>query len=160
MYTQLLWLCLILSDSVDRGPPGSSLHGIFLAGILEWVAMPSSKESSQSKDWTCISCIAGRFFTTESLRKPHSHIICVCLSVCIYIYMASLVAKLVKNLPAVQEIVVRFVGWEGPWRREQLPAPVFWLRKFHGLYSSWDHKEVDTTEWLSLSHIYVCVYIM
>ena len=38
-----------------------------------------------------------------------------------------------------------------PWRREQLPTPVFWPGEFHGLYSPWGHKKSDTTEWLSLS---------
>ena len=38
-----------------------------------------------------------------------------------------------------------------PWRREQLPTPVFWPREFHGLYNPWGHKESDTTEQLSLS---------
>ena len=37
-----------------------------------------------------------------------------------------------------------------PWRRESLLTPVFWPGEFHGLYSPWDHKESDTTEWLSL----------
>ena len=43
--------------------------------------------------------------------------------------------------------------WVGkiPWRREQLPAPVFWLGEFHGPYSPWGHKELDLTERLSLS---------
>ena len=46
-----------------------------------------------------------------------------------------------------------FDSWVGkiPWRREWLPTPVFWPREFHGLYTPWDHKESDTTEWLSLS---------
>ena len=38
-----------------------------------------------------------------------------------------------------------------PWRRKQLPTPVFWPGEFHGLYSPWGHKESDTTEQLSLS---------
>ena len=38
-----------------------------------------------------------------------------------------------------------------PLRRERLPTPVFWPGKFHGLYSPWDHKELDTTERLSLT---------
>ena len=37
-----------------------------------------------------------------------------------------------------------------PWRRERLPTPVFWPAEFHGLYILWGHKELDTTEWLSL----------
>ena len=34
-----------------------------------------------------------------------------------------------------------------PWRRERLPTPVFWTGEFHGLYSPWGHKELDTAEW-------------
>ena len=37
-----------------------------------------------------------------------------------------------------------------PWRRERLPTPVFWPGEFHGLYSPWGYKELDTTEQLSL----------
>ena len=33
-----------------------------------------------------------------------------------------------------------------PWRRERLPTLVFWPGEFHGLYSPWGHKELDTTE--------------
>ena len=38
------------------------------------------------------------------------------------------------------------LGWEDPWRREQLPTPVFWPGEFHGPYSPWGCKELDTTE--------------
>ena len=42
--------------------------------------------------------------------------------------------------------------WFGkiPWRRKKLPTPVFWPGEFHYLYSTWGHKESDTTEQLSL----------
>jgi len=53
--------------------PGSSVHEIFLAGILEWVAISSSRGSSRSRDGTsvfCVSCISGGFFTAESSGKP------------------------------------------------------------------------------------------
>ena len=49
----------------------------------------------------------------------------------------SLVAQLVKNLPAMQETPVRSLGWKIPWRKERLPTPVFWPGGFHGLYSPW-----------------------
>ena len=64
---------------------------------------------------------------------------------------ASLIAQLVKNLPAMQE--ARVHPWVGkiPWRRERLPTPVFWPGEFHGLYSPWGRDESDTTEGLSLS---------
>ena len=44
-------------------PPGSSVHGILQARILEWVVIPFSRGSSWPRDWTWISRIAGRFFT-------------------------------------------------------------------------------------------------
>ena len=46
-----------------------TVHGILQARILEWVAFPFSKESSQPRDWNQVSCIAGRFFTSWATRK-------------------------------------------------------------------------------------------
>ena len=58
----------------------------------------------------------------------------------------SLVAQLVKNLPAMWE--TWFDPWFGkiPWRRERLPTPVFWPGEFHGLYSPWSHKRIRVTK--------------
>jgi len=42
--------CLTLCDPMDYSPPGSSVHGILQARILEWVAMPFSRRSSQPRD--------------------------------------------------------------------------------------------------------------
>ena len=66
------WLqsCLTLCYPVDCSPPGFSVHGILQARILEWVAMPSSKGSSQPRDRTHVSCIADRFFTAKPPGKP------------------------------------------------------------------------------------------
>ena len=55
--------CLTLWDSMDYSPPRSSVHGIFQARILERVAIPFSRGSSQPRNQTRVSCIAGRFFT-------------------------------------------------------------------------------------------------
>ena len=55
--------CPTLFNPVDYSLPGSSVHGILQARILEWVAIPFSKESSQPRDQTWVSCIAGRHFT-------------------------------------------------------------------------------------------------
>ena len=63
---------------------------------------------------------------------------------------ASLVAQLVKNPPAIRETWVRSLGWKDPWTRERVPTPVVQPGEFHGLYSPWGHKELDTTERLSL----------
>ena len=55
--------CLTLRDSMACSLPGSSVHGIFQARILEWVAMPFSRRSSPPGDRTQVSCIAGGLFT-------------------------------------------------------------------------------------------------
>ena len=46
-----------LCDPMDCSPPGSSVHGIFQARVLEWVAISFSSRSSQPRDWTHVSCI-------------------------------------------------------------------------------------------------------
>ena len=56
-------LCLTLCDSVVYTLSGSSVHGILQARILEWVAIPFSRGSSQPRDRTRVSCITSRFFT-------------------------------------------------------------------------------------------------
>ena len=48
---------------MDYSPPGSSAHGILQAKIMQWVAIPFSRGSSQARDWTQVCCITGRFFT-------------------------------------------------------------------------------------------------
>ena len=60
---QSLRSCPTLCHPIDCDPPGSSVHGILQVRVLAWVAMPSSRGSSQPRDQTHISCIAGRFFT-------------------------------------------------------------------------------------------------
>ena len=60
---------LSLCHLMDCGPPGSSVHGIFQARILEWVVIPISRESFPSRDRTWVSCIAGRFFTVWAVRE-------------------------------------------------------------------------------------------
>ena len=52
-------------------PPGTSVRGISQARILEWVAISSSRGSSQPRDQTCISCIAGGFFYYWATREVH-----------------------------------------------------------------------------------------
>ena len=49
--------------------PGSSVHGISQARILEWVAIPFSRESSRPKDWTRVSCTVDEFFTIWATRE-------------------------------------------------------------------------------------------
>ena len=62
---------LTLFDPVDHSLPGSSVHGILQARLLEWVAMPLSKGSSQRSNLHLMSpALAGGFFTTSVTCKP------------------------------------------------------------------------------------------
>ena len=56
-------------DSMNCSQPGSSVHGILQASILEWVAMPSSRGSSQPRDRTQVSHFVGGFFTVWATRE-------------------------------------------------------------------------------------------
>ena len=71
--------CQTLCDPVDCSPPFFSVHEIFQARILEWVAISFSRGSNWPKDQTQVSCIAGRLFTIwatrESLRAPKSELL-------------------------------------------------------------------------------------
>ena len=66
-------LCLTLCDPMDCSPLGYSVHGIIQARILEWVAIPFSRRSSQPRDRTQVSCIAGRFFTVWATREAQMY---------------------------------------------------------------------------------------
>ena len=66
--------CPTLCNPMDYSPPGSSVHGIIQTRILQWVVMPSSRGSSQPRDRTQVSHIAGGFFTvcaTREAQNPH-----------------------------------------------------------------------------------------
>ena len=56
-------LCPTLCDPMNCRPPGSIVHGILQARLLEWVAIPFPRGSFQPRHQTQVSCIAGRFFT-------------------------------------------------------------------------------------------------
>ena len=64
----------LFCDPMNYIPPGFSVHGIFQAKIRGWVAISFSRGSSQPRDQTRVSCITGRFFTTEPPRKPKEDI--------------------------------------------------------------------------------------
>ena len=95
MCAQSFKSCVTLCDPMECNPPGSSVHGILQARILEWVAISFSRGSSQPRNRLCLSsspALADRLFTTR----------------------ASLVAQMVKCLPAVWETWVWSLGWEDP----------------------------------------------
>ena len=85
--------CLTLCDPMRCSPPGSSVHGILQARILEWVATSSSRRSSGPRIRIQVSCIVGRFFTVWATREVP------------YMYM---------NRSAMQETIVWYLGQKDP----------------------------------------------
>ena len=75
-------LCLTLCNPMDCRPPGSSVHGIFQARILEWVATSFSRISSQPRDWTQVSLIVDRCFTIWATRESESEVTQSCPTLC------------------------------------------------------------------------------
>ena len=84
-------LCPALCDLRDCSPPGSSVHGVSQARILEWVAIPSCRGSCQHRDRTCLSCaccLACGYFTHWAIgERPWSYFIpnslCTILILCL-----------------------------------------------------------------------------
>ena len=112
---------------MDCSLPGSSIHGIFQARVLEWIAISFSRSSSQTGDWTWVSHIVGRCFTIWATREvlfPISYLlvsfIFVLPSHSFYYHPngASLVAQTVQRLPTMQETRVWSLGWEDPPEKE------------------------------------------
>ena len=131
--------CPALCNPMNYSLPGSSVHGILHTRKLEWVAIPFSRGSSQPRDESQVSCIAGGLFTNWAMREAKDLATREATR-------TSLVAQLIKNPPAMRETWVRTLGWEDPLEEERLPTPVFWPGEFHGLYSPWGCKELDMTE--------------
>ena len=73
-------LCPTLCNPMDCSLLGSSVYGISQARILEWVAIPFSRGSSQLWNWTCVSCTAGGLFPIWATREAH-------MCICMYVYV-------------------------------------------------------------------------
>ena len=79
IFSKDLVMCLVTQSyltvcyRMDCSLPGSSVHGDSPARILEWVAMPSSRGSSQPRDQAQVSHSAGRFFTVWATREAHEY---------------------------------------------------------------------------------------
>ena len=68
-WSEVAQSCPTLRDPMASSLPGSSIHGILDARILEWVAISFSRRSFRPRDRTQVSCIAGRCFTLWATRE-------------------------------------------------------------------------------------------
>ena len=102
-----------LCDSLGCSPPGSTVHGILQARILEWVAIPFSRGSSQPRDQTW----AVQYLAPYKCSLPYVYFFFF-FPIHLYHVSPSVVAQMVKNLPAMQETQVQTLGWEKPLEKE------------------------------------------
>ena len=72
--------CPTLCDPMDCSLPGSSVHGIFQAIVLKWIAISFSRGSSWPRDWTQVSRIVDRRFIIWATREVISSLICIPLT--------------------------------------------------------------------------------
>ena len=72
-YQYHLWVKITRSCPTLCDPMDYTVHGILQARILEWVAFPFFRGSSQPRDWTQVSCIAGGFFTSRATREDQEY---------------------------------------------------------------------------------------
>ena len=146
MHAKLLQSRLSLCNPRDCSLPGSSVHGILRARILEWITMPSSRGSSQPRiePMSHISCIGRQVLYHQCQPEAHLEpylgfkILSVHFSI-----IVSLVAQLVKNLHAMRETWVRSLGWEDPLEKGKathcriLVWRIPWTVQFMGSAKSW-----------------------
>ena len=164
--------CLALWDPMDYSSPGPFAHGIFQARILDWVAISSSRGSSQPRDWNFVSCIAGGFFTCWAIRETWythisrhqvAHLKYIQLLFVSYTSVLGFLSASGKE-PTCQYRRQKRTGFDPwvrkiPWRRKwqlALPFMVFLSGESHGQrslegYGPWGHKESDTTD--ATSHV-------
>ena len=74
-WSEVAQLCPTLCDPMDCSLLGFSVHGIFLARVLEWVAISFSRGFSWPRDRTQVSCIAGRHFTLWATREAGTQVL-------------------------------------------------------------------------------------
>ena len=99
---------------MDCSLPGSSVHGIPQARILEWVAISFSRASSRHMNWTQVSCTAGRFFTNWTRRVVHKGLyqssVQLCLTLCNPMDCSTPVFFVYHQLLELAQIHVHWVG--------------------------------------------------
>ena len=118
--------CPSLCDLMDCSSPGSSVHGILQARILEWGAIPFSRGSSWPRDRTQVSCIAGRFFTVWATRET-----CLFILLCLIFCYAIFINHRLNHAPSLQ-VTVKFSSWnknllEKMWIRSNTYDKVLWF---------------------------------
>ena len=160
-------LCPIFCKPMDY-----TVLGILQARILEWIAVPISRGSSQPRERTQVSCIADRRFNLWASRPFKSRgqrvgTSALVLPMTVQSWLPSeftgLISLWSKGLSRVFPSTIiqkhQFFGTQRSWRRKWQPTPVFLPGESHGQrslvgYSPRGRKESDTTEWLHFTSLH------
>ena len=143
--SEVAQLCPTLCDPMDCSLPGSSVHGIFQAIVLEWVAISFARESSRPTDWTRFSRIVDRCFTiwaSMMLLISKCQIRALTLQCGALLSLRNLVYfndktnitchrnwKLTEIYSLLLSLFI-LVLWVSPWRCKQLEfCDVIWINK-------------------------------
>ena len=157
--------CPTRCDPMDGSPRGSSVHGTLQARTLEWVATPFSRGSHWSRDWTQVSCTAGRFLTVWATREaplthPYMHMLTFIyqMTPCLENSPHHTLTRRVNVLNTVEPFFKSGLHFKFLWPIQFLRSSsnYFWKRlgrlkdKQNALL-----KELDTTEWLNNSNLWL-----
>ena len=128
---------LTLCDPMDY-----TVHGILQARILDWVAFPFSRGSSQPRDWIQVSYIAGRFFTTEPPEKPSQMKLAQsCLTLC---------DPMDYTVHGILQ--ARILEWVAISFSRESSQPRDWIQVSHiagGFFISWATREAQEYWWVA-----------
>ena len=142
---------------MDCSLPGSSIHGIFQARVLEWVAISFSRGSSWPRDWIQVSCIVGRHFiaisqipiSTSNMNSMPLEVLSQHCSkwvgTVIHITAQKLDDLSPSQIVTYSRLDTKFVFlvlYIGPNGQAGLVR-----------CGSWSHRELDTTEWLNWTEL-------
>ena len=114
-------------NPMDCSLPDSSVHGILWKRIQEWIVISFSRRSSQPRDQTCISCIAGGFFTSDPPEKPLEDCFCPVAKLCPTLHPTDCSMPGFPVLHYFLEFPQSHVHWvgDGIWPSHPLSSPSF-----------------------------------
>ena len=134
--------CPTLCDPVDCSLPGSSVHGFFQARVLEWGAVSFSRGSSHPRDWTQVSCIAGRCFNLWATREVNKIEVDVFLELSCFLNDPMDVGNFISGSSAFSKSSFNIWKFLNIWKTVFIPIP-----------KKGNAKNVQTTAQLHSSHI-------
>ena len=104
--------CPTLCDPMDCSLPGSSVHGILQRRILERVAISFPRRSSRPRDWTQVSCTAGRFFTNWAMREAQ-----------LFFWLYHMACRILVPWPGIKPLSPSLAVWSlNHWTTSKVPS--------------------------------------